>query len=495
VTTAAAARQTGGVGTGRLRTGTRVASPVSAPARPAPVYHGTPGLGSLAHFRDDLLGTLLRAGELGPVVRFRMPPGVQIRSYGVFSPEGAARMLTGSPEGYRKDSRPYEETSAFFGNGLLTSQDQRWHRQRRFVAPLFTPRRLEDEYLPVLVEEAARMQERWREGPDSTADVHALSVAYTLRAIGRVLFGADLDDVLPRLGPVFARANAYLSARVATASLVPRSWPTRTNRSGRAARRDLYAIADGLIERRRANPGDSEDLLGRLLRARDPQTRQPLNADEVRDQALIFLLAGHETTATALAFSLQLLARNPQVQRRTQQELDGVGPSEGRPGDLVRGTPYLQQVMKEALRLYPPAFAVSRYTATGDVVCGTEIPPRSNVFVGTFAMHRAPDVWPEPTRFDPDRFAPAEVARRHRLAWLPFGAGAHVCIGAQLATAELTVALAQLLRTNRVVCAETDAAVPPIASGLVLRPSAPMPLRLMPRAQQPVPATVPGALR
>ncbi len=450
----------------------------TARGRPAPVYRGAPLLGALAHFRDDLLGTLLRAAELGPVVRFRMPPGVPIRTYGVFSPEGANRLLAGSAAAYRKDSRPYAETAAFFGDGLLTSQDERWHRQRRFVAPLFTSRRITGDYLPVLVEEAARMRATWAVAPDATVDVHALSVAYTLRAIGRVLFGAELDDVLPRLGPVFARANAYLSARVSTASLIPRTWPTAGNRRGSAARRELYAIVDGLIERRRAEPGG--DLLGRLLHERDPHTGEPLSADEVRDQALIFLLAGHETTATALAFTLQLLARHPETQARVQLEIDAVRGG-GAGSDLVRATPYTQQVLKEALRLYPPAYGVSRYTADGDVIDGTEVLPGSNIFVGTFAMHRSAQVWPDHSRFDPERFAPERVAGRHRMAWLPFGGGAHVCIGAQLATAELTVAIAELLGDFSVHPGGTGEPVPPVASGLVLRPGAPMPHRLVAR--------------
>jgi cytochrome P450 len=427
-----------------------------------------------------MLGTLLTAADLGPVVRFRMPPGVPIRTYGVFSPEGASRILTGAGEGYRKDSRPYAETSAFFGDGLLTSQDERWHRQRRFVAPLFSPRRLEGEYVPVLVEEAARMRERWRAAPDAVTDVHTLSIAYTLRAIGRVLFGEDLDDVLPRLAPVVTRANAYLSARITTASIVPRRWPTPTNRSGWAARRDLYAIVDDLIERRRATP-EGEDLLSRLLAGRDPRTGQVLSDEEVRDQALIFLLAGHETTATALAFTLQLLARHPGVQARVQEETSTAGPGPGPDVDLVRATPYTQQVLKEVLRLYPPAYAVSRFTAHGDVVSGTQILPGSNVFVGTYALHRSPDIWTDPARFDPDRFEPARVARRHRMAWLPFGAGEHICIGAQLATLELTVAVVSLLESFTVIVPDDAAAVPPVVSGLVLRPSAPMHYRLVPR--------------
>lgn len=464
--------------------GVRVASGAAPPlvaGRAAPVYRGALLLGALADFRADMFGTLLRASALGPVVRFRMPPGLRVRSYGVFSPDGASRLLGEAAASYRKDSRPYEETSAFFGDGLLTSQDERWQRQRRLVAPLFTPRRLESDYLRVLVEEATRLRERWQAAPEATVDVHAVSVAYTLRAIGRVLFGTDLDDVLPRLRPVFATANAYLTGRITTASPIPRTWPTPANRRGSAARRDLYAIVDGVLDRRRAGGARGGDLLDRLLGARDPQTGEPLTDDEVRDQALIFMLAGHETTATALAFTLQLLARHPDVQARVHREADAVLQDETLPGDVVRAMPYTQQVLKETLRLYPPAYAISRYTATGDVVTGTEIPPESNVFVGTYAMHRSPHVWLDPARFDPDRFRPEEVERRHRMAWLPFGAGPRTCIGAQLATVELTVAVALLTAQFTVVPANADPPVGAVASGLVLRPGGPIPHRLVAR--------------
>lgn len=427
-----------------------------------------------------MFGTLLWASRMGPVVRFHMGVGMRVRSYGVFSAEGAQRVLTDHSADYRKDSRPYAETAALFGDGLLTSQDERWHRQRRLVAPLFSPHRIEEDYLPVLVEEAVRMRSRWLAAPDATADVHASSVAYTLRAIGRILFGDELDDVLPHLRPVFERVSAYLTDRLTTSSLIPRQWPTPGNRRGWAARRELYAIVDAVVARRRAAArGSDTDLLGRLLSATDPHTGQPLTADEVRDQALIFLLAGHETTATTLAFTLQLLARHPDVQDRVREEVRAVAGTGGLTGDAVRAMAYTQQVLKESLRLYPPAYAVSRYTRTGDVVDGTDVLPQSNVFVGTYALHRSPSVWPEPERFAPERFAPAEVERRHRMAWLPFGAGARVCIGAQLATIEATAALAVLTSAHAVVPVDGLRAVPPMAAGLVLRPAGPMPYRLV----------------
>src|SRR5664279_2099397 len=210
----------------------------------APVYRGHPLLGAAPDFRRDPFDTLLRAARLGPVVRFRVPPGVPIRSYGLFSPECAQRVLVQETAGYTKDSAPYQEVAAAFGNGLLTAQREEWHRQRRFVAPLFTPRRLEQDYVPTLVAEGTLLRDRWLTAPEATLDVHAASVRYTLRAVGRMLFGADLDPLLPAFGPAFAQLNVHLRQRLTASLLAPRSWPTPGNIRGRKAQRSLYGMVD-----------------------------------------------------------------------------------------------------------------------------------------------------------------------------------------------------------------------------------------------------------
>ncbi|MEP6464536.1 MAG: cytochrome P450 [Frankiaceae bacterium] len=443
---------------------------VSVDAAP-PVYRGHPLLGVGPEFRRDIFGTLLRAADVGPVVRFRLPPGVPIRSYGIFSPEATARVLVGEAEGYRKDSLPYQETAALFGDGLLTSQDERWRRQRRLVAPLFTPHRLAADYVPLLEGEADRLRERWLAAPSAIVDVHAESVRYTLRAIGRILFGEELDGILPTLTPAFAAGNAYLRHRITASVPLPRTWPTPANLAGRKARAKLYAVVDAVVAARRDRPGAGDDLLGRLLAARDPDTGGALSADEVRDQVLIFLLAGHETTSTTLAFTLQLLARHPQIQQRVAAEVDRTGAG----GRL----PYTQQVINEALRLYPPAYAISRYTKAGGMLGGMQILPESNIAIGTYALHRDRQVWPEPERFDPGRFADAAAAGRSRYSFLPFGGGPRICIGAQLAMAEASIAVARLVREHTICPA--GAAAGPVPAGVVLRPGGPMPHQLVPR--------------
>jgi cytochrome P450 len=179
----------------------------------------------------------------------------------------------------------------------------------------------------------------------------------------------------------------------------------------------LYAAVDAIIDRRRRAAGDDDgDLVSVLLAARDPETGAPLSTREVRDQVLIFLIAGHETTATALTFTCHLLGRHPGVQQRVHQELDGVLGTRVPTAEGVTRLTYTAMVVKEALRLYPPAYAFGRRTPAGDRIGGYRIPPRSIVVLSPWATHRRPDCWPDPERFDPERFAPTAASARHRYA-------------------------------------------------------------------------------
>lgn len=216
-------------------------------------------------------------------------------------------------------------------------------------------------------------------------------------------------------------------------------------------------------------------MLSLLLEARDGG--QALDDAEVADQVLIFLLAGHDTTALALTFTLWLLARHPEHQDRVRREvgevLDGRAPSAA---DLP-ALAYTGQVLSEALRLYPPAWVIGRRTAGGDRIGRYEIVPGSDVYVSPWATHRHPEVWTSPERFDPGRFSRLRAAHRHPYAWMPFGAGPRACIGRHFALEEATVALAMLVRAYRFDAPATRVALAP---AITLRPAGPLPCRIVP---------------
>jgi cytochrome P450 len=458
-------------------------------AAPPPTVRGLPILGSMLDLRRDPLSAYLRAHRAhGDVVRFAIgPPGLRLSFYGVFSAAGAQEVLSTKAATFRKDNRFYLEVRESVGDGLLTSQDHEYKRQRRLVQPLFTRRRV-DRYADAMCDEASTMVERWRTADDQTVDLVEESTRLTLRTVTRILFGGDVDtaiDVVQRCFPVIGE---YTLQRGFAPLNVPRQWPTPANRRVAAAQRELYAICDEIIERRarlgtHAPAGDAEptpaddDLLG-LLRDATDEDGDRLAASEVRDQVLIFLLAGHETTATSVAFALHLLALHPDEQAKARTEVDSV--LDGRPpgsGDLG-SLPYLTKVLKEAMRLYPAAPATGRRACDDTEVEGYHIPAGANVFVSPWVTHRHPDYWVEPARFDPERFAPEAEAARPRYAWFPFGGGPRACIGQHFSMLESTLALAVALQAYELTAIDTDI---PLTQGITLRATGPVRCRLAAR--------------
>jgi cytochrome P450 len=465
-----------------LRRATRRApAPPPAAPRTPPTPPGAPILGSALDLQRDVLGAMERARrDHGDVVRFVAgPPGLRTSFYAVFHPDGVRRVLAGEADRYRKDNVFYEEVRWALGDGLLNSQDERWLRQRRFIQPLFTRRRIAG-YADSMAEEAERLVAAWRPAAADgrEVDAHAEMSRLTLRVVGRLLFGADVEHAVPVIRTTFPILGAHARRRALAPVRVPHDWPTPANRRARRAQDAIRGVCDDLIAQRRAAPdaGDRDDLLSLLVAARDGD--EALDDAEIRDQILIFLLAGHDTTAIALTFALVLLGHHPGVQQRLQDEVDtALGDRTPTAGDMER-LPYAAMVLKEAMRLYPPAPTLGRRTADGDVIDGFAIPPGSDVALSPWVTHRHPAFWPDPERFDPDRFAPEQEAGRHRHAYLPFGAGPRACIGQYFSMLEAVIALAAIVRRYELVALDADV---PLSPRITLHPGAPVRCRLVAR--------------
>jgi cytochrome P450 len=445
----------------------------------APGPRGAPLIGSALDLQRDVLGTYERARRAyGDVVRFVVgPPGLRAAFYAVFHPDAVRRVLATEADSYRKDNRFYEEVRWALGDGLLNSQDERWLRQRRFIQPLFTRRRIAG-YAHSMADEALDLVSRWQ--PHASAgepvDVHAEMSRLTLRVVGRLLFGADVERAVPVVAYAFPVLGEYSRRRAFAPMRLPRGLPTPANRRARAAQRDVYAVCDELIARRRTAPGRGDDLLSLLVDARDDGER--LDDAEIRDQVLIFLLAGHDTTAIALTFALHLLGHNRDAQRRLRDEVDGVLGDRTPTAEDFEALAYTTMVLKEAMRLYPPAWGLGRRAAGGDCIDGRDIPPGSDVVVSAWVTHRHPAFWDHPDRFDPERFSPEREAGRHRHAYFPFGAGPRACIGQYFSMLEAVMALAVIVQHYEL--ASTTEHVP-LAPRITLHPAAPVPCILTPR--------------
>lgn len=432
-----------------------------------PQLAGVPLLGSLFDMKSDSLGTYVRAMHAhGDVVRITAgPPGLRAEMTCVFSAEGVHQVLGSEAANFRKDNHFYQEIRDSFGNGLLTSQDDDYLRQRRLVQPLFTKRRV-DGYAGAVVTETEATLASWGQAPDGVVELSHEMMRLALRAVARILFGTDVEatiDVVDRCFPVITE---YTMRRGYSPANLPRDWPTPGNRRAAAAVNELYGVCDRIVAERRSTAApQGEDLLSLLAAATNEEDGE-LDATELRDQMLIFLLAGHESTATSMAFTLHLLATHPEIQTRARDEIGRVlGDRTPDASDFDR-LPYLMRVLKEAMRLYPAAPVTGRRSVAASEIDGHTVPAGADIMLVPWATHRHPRYWPDPERFDPDRFTPEAEATRPRYAYFPFGGGPRACIGQHFSMLEAVIALAMVLRAYEFEAVDTDLAV---AAGISLR--------------------------
>ncbi len=451
-------------------------------SREVPLVAGHALLGSLKELREDVLAAYLRAQRTaGDVVRFQAgPPGLRTEVYGVFSADAVQQVLGSQAANFRKDNPTYTEIRESLGNGLLTSQDDEYVFQRRMVQPLFTRRRVNG-YADAVRAEAVRTADGWKSTPDGVVEASAEMAEFSLRAVTRILFGADIDtalDVVRRQFPVIG--DSVLRRGVSPVRL-PRTFPTPANRRTLAAQRELYDVCDRIIAQRAA-AGESagDDMISLLVQGRD-EDGSGLTAEAVRDQILIFLLVGHETTATSLAFALHLLAGHPEAGARARAEVDTV--LAGRPvtAEDMDALPYLNQVLKETMRLYPAAPIIGRRAVADADVAGFRIPAGADVYLAPWVTHRHPDYWERPETFDPERFTPDREAARPRYAWFPFGGGPRACIGQHFSMLEACVALATVLQRYDVEACDPLGHTAPAELGMALRPAGPLRVRVTAR--------------
>jgi cytochrome P450 len=446
----------------------------------APGPKGSPLLGSALDLKNDLLGTVHRAMlEYGDIVRFTVGPPrrFQEQAFGVFHPDYIQHVLAGGAGRYEKNDGVYTELRSLLGDGLLTSEGEEWKRQKRMIQPIFTHRRVAS-YVPMMAEETASTVERWARAASSgsTVDLNDEMARVTLSVVGRALFGADTGGAVP----VIRQTVPYLSERAIQRAIfplaIPDSWPTPGNRKAGRYQKALYDVVDELIAARRADPVEGEDLLGLLLKATDPENGRGLDDKEVRDQVLIFLLAGHETTATSLTFTLHLLGQHPEIQSYVHTEVDRVlqGRTEPTLEDIM-ALRYTTMAIKEAMRLYPAAYGIPRFCKTGDTIGGYDIPAGNTVFCSTWATHRHPALWDDPERFDPERFTPEREKARPRYAYFPFGGGPRACIGQYFSMLEAVVVTAMLLQRFRVTTPDGPVK---LFTGITLRPEGAVPASL-----------------
>ncbi|MCC6875736.1 MAG: cytochrome P450 [Sandaracinaceae bacterium] len=412
--------------------------------RRAPGPLGVPLLGNVLALWSEPLRLLLEAHrDYGDIVRFNFGP----HPFYLVNDVGAIRrVLIDNAKGYVK-SRNYQGLKLVLGEGLVTSEGELWRRQRRLAQPAFLNTRIGTFAGPMarLCEAQADLWERLPEG--AVVDVHEAMSALTFRIVGRTLLDADFGGEADHVGPVMKTLISFANDWVEAPVKIPTWVPTPANLRFKRAKRIVDDLVLGVIEDRRRCGEEKEDLLGLLMSATDEG--ESMSETQLRDEVVTLVMAGHETTANALSFTWYLLSLHPAIDRRLAEELDHVLGGRAPALDDLPKLELTERVIREAMRLYPPAWAFERSPIEGDELCGYAIEPGSTVGIAPWTLHRHVRHWPDPEGFDPDRFLPEASKERSRFAYLPFGAGARQCIGMGMAIMEAKIVLATLRQRFR----------------------------------------------
>ena len=460
---------------------------------------GLPVIGNLHKFAREPFEFMTRCGrEYGPVVAWEIG---ERDSYLVTGPTEIERVLVHDNQDYVKGKRFQQAVGPVLGRGVLTSEGEKWRRQRHLVQPAFHPDRIEG-YAGIMTDLTEETIEDWQDG--ETRDVHADMMALTLRIVSRALFGVDLRDRTDEVGEALGVVTAH--AEKMSSRYVPPSVPTPENRRFQRATERLEAIVDEIVAERREDPSD--DVISALLAASDKckanGTVQPvgegrgksdgeglgkaigmgrketdgdgrgdgMTPKQIRDEVMTLLLAGHETTALALTYTFFLLGQYTAVDETLFEEVDSVVEGSAPAIEDVEDLEYAERVVKESMRLYPPVFSILREPIRDVELGGYHIPAGSTLTLAQWVVHRDPRYYRHPMAFRPERWTDGFAKELPRFAYFPFAGGPRRCLGDRFAMIEAQLVLATIAKRYQLELVSS----PSIdrGAGITMRPKDPI---------------------
>jgi cytochrome P450 len=398
--------------------------------------------------RDNTLATYSPEAFEEDIIAHRL---LWRRRFIINEPNAIRHVLLDNAANYIKSELSRRLLEPGLGRGLLTSEGETWRRHRRIMAPAFDHRSIVG-YAPIITEVTGGLLEQWDALADSgEIDVAAAMMHTTLHIISRAMFSSDSDEIVDVVERGVGQYQASVRPSLLDLLRFP-LWLTRLLSFRRAigAFDEFDNSVDRLLSTRGREPNtEPRDLLARLIAARDSETGGGMTAKEVRDQVVTIFMAGHETTAQALAWTWYLLSLHPEVEAKLHDELRVMlGGRVPRYEDLA-SLRYTRMVIEESMRLYPPAHTMAREPIATDYILGHRIPAGALVLIVPWLLHRKPSLWEHPDRFDPERFSPERVLARPRFTYIPFGAGQRICIGAAFAMTEAVLILAMIAQRYR----------------------------------------------
>ena len=389
------------------------------------------------------------------------------------APDHVRHVMLDNADNYIRSALSRRLLEPGLGQGLLTTHGATWRRQRRTMAPAFAAKRIAA-FAPAMVDAAERLAEDWSlVPPTATIDVAEAMSGLTLAIISEAMFSVRVDPEIALIGQAVSAYQAAIRPSVADLLGFPEWIPRPAVRRARKIFGESDRVIRRLIEERRRD-GGPDDLLTMLLAV--PEGEAPANAKEVRDQVATIFTAGHETTANTLAWTFYLLSQHPADLVRLEDELDRVAGGRAITAEDVVNLPFTRMVIEESMRLYPPAHTMSRQALGPDRLGNIELKKGSSVLIVPWLLHRHRKLWDRPDEFRPERFLPDQVSARPRFAYIPFGAGPHICIGAAFAMTEAILCLATLAKRFRLTLVP-GTNVEPVGQ-ITLRPRNGLPMRI-----------------
>ena len=450
---------------------TQVVANIESPKKIRFIDGGSLFMGNLPEYARDRLSLFKRMAREGDVIGIRFGPFPAI----LFNkPEHVQSILVEHAYDFDKGIAVHNVFRPVIGDGIFSSEGELHRRQRKLMAPSFQPRHIAS-YAEIIGYYGEQIQQTWPDG--GVIDINQQMTNLTMSIIGKALFDADVFTEADELGAAMSITLEHVSHALSQLLPPPYSWPTPRNRRTHRAVQTLRTRIQSFIDERRKSPSERNDFLSILLQARD-EDGNPMSDEQLMAECLTLFGAGHETTATALTWCWYLLCQHPEIYQKVRQEVDRV--LQGRTptyADLAQ-LPYCLQVFKEALRIYPPAYAISRRALREVEIDGYLVPKNRIILIAPYTMHRREEFFPQPEKFDPDRFVPEREKQLPRHAFMPFGAGPRICIGNHFSMMEghlLLAALAQ--RVSFSLVSDQPVEVDPVHH-LTLRPAGALNVRV-----------------
>ena len=404
---------------------------------------GIPVFGNFFRYQKDRLAFLSRLQKNhGDLAFYQMGSRNLIL---VAHPDDVAWVMQKNAKNYVKATNLGE----VLGQGILTSEGSVWRHQRKLIQPMFHHHHLAS-LVPLMNEKIQehlkRLENQVAQNPKVKVSDAMMKIAYEV--VGQALFGADLNPHFEELHEVMKYLNLFLTRRLYRLIPVPMKFPLPSHVRFLRGKRSLDRIMYALIDEKSKPSAASEhvDVVSLLIQAADEESGQKMDRVQVRDEAVTLLLAGHETTAQALTWTLYLLAQHPEVQARVIREVDESLKGKIPSAEDLFELPYLSQVMEESMRIHPPVWAFGRRSVDADEIRGHAIPKNAILMICPYLTHRHPDFWKSPETFNPERFDENAAKDRHKFAYFPFGGGPRQCIGKYFAMMEVKLVLIQLFQ-------------------------------------------------